>query len=213
MPRSKLNPNFGAIFFRHALLFIIAFALLQFFPRYSFLMCVFIFILGIIFNFYSYALAFLSGLLLGDPLGILGTLAGYALSLSFLFGLTRQFGLDIPMKFRKKHERTYWFIHEPFKNDFKWAAQSRFVPVIPEDDLNLAAGATQCRFFPYLFGSLTGLLPAILIFPKMGHSLKKIWATGSMNLSWPGVILWMLGIILLSVPVFYRHMDGWGSEQ
>ncbi|WP_376998004.1 VTT domain-containing protein [Azospirillum himalayense] len=53
-------------------------------------------------------------------------------------------------------------------------AALRVVPVAPFTVVNLVAGASRIRFPDYLFGTILGMAPGILVFNLLGHQLERV---------------------------------------
>ncbi|MBK3734972.1 phospholipase [Azospirillum brasilense] len=53
-------------------------------------------------------------------------------------------------------------------------AALRVVPVAPFTVVNLVAGASRIRFADYLFGTILGMAPGILVFNLLGHQLERV---------------------------------------
>lgn len=53
-------------------------------------------------------------------------------------------------------------------------AALRVVPVAPFTVVNLVAGASRIRFLDYLFGTVLGMAPGILVFNLLGHQLERV---------------------------------------
>ena len=53
-------------------------------------------------------------------------------------------------------------------------AAVRVVPVAPFTVVNLVAGASRIRFLDYLFGTVLGTAPGILVFNLLGHQLERV---------------------------------------
>ncbi|KAA0682717.1 phospholipase [Roseomonas genomospecies 6] len=53
-------------------------------------------------------------------------------------------------------------------------AALRVVPVAPFTVVNLVAGASRIRFLDYLFGTVLGTAPGILVFNLLGHQLERV---------------------------------------
>lgn len=215
MFEKKLNPNPAAVILANLIFFAAGFFLLNLFPSEGFkTLGLFGAFLTVFLSGLSPAVPFiLSGAAFGKFAGISQSIFFTAMFLVFSFRKTRRSGIDWAIQLRKKHEKFYVFAQEPFKNGFLWAFSNRLLPLIPYDDFNLGAGKSKAGFLPYLSGSLLGLFPQFAVFACWGDALGHF----IINRNAPALIsagLWSLpALFLLFVPVFYRHMESWGSEQ
>jgi uncharacterized membrane protein YdjX (TVP38/TMEM64 family) len=82
-------------------------------------------------------------------------------------------------------------------------AAIRLVPVAPFTFVNLVAGASQIRLQDYIFGTILGLTPGLLVMSALGHQvLQIITQPTATNIAMLGgaIILWLtvsIGVQLL----------------
>lgn len=215
MFEKKLNPNPAAVIAANLAFFAAGFILLCRVPAAPLkTLGLFAAFLAVFLSGLSPAVPFiLAGAVFGKLTGIFQSIFFTALFLSFSFQRTRRLGIDWAIRLRKKHEKFYVFAQEPFKNAFLWAFTNRLLPLIPYDDFNLGAGKSRADFLSYLSGSLLGLLPQLIVFACWGNAFADLMNGGNAQ-GWLPAGLWSIpALLLLSVPVFYRHMESWGSEQ
>jgi uncharacterized membrane protein YdjX (TVP38/TMEM64 family) len=53
-------------------------------------------------------------------------------------------------------------------------AAIRMIPVAPFTVVNLAAGATDIGFIPYIAGTIIGMAPGFFVLSTLGHSLYRL---------------------------------------
>jgi uncharacterized membrane protein YdjX (TVP38/TMEM64 family) len=175
--------------------------------------CVF-FALGIFLKVEILILSSLGGFLFGSLAATAYGLIALAFMIVFCFASVRRLGSQVTEKFRHKDYKFYIFSREPILNAFIWAFRNRMLPIIPFDDFTWGAGYTRIRLLPYLSGSLLGLFFVVLIYSDLAatFSLKISEGLGIFQTIRLGIDV-LLAVVLLFIPILYRHVRDWGSEQ
>lgn len=148
----------------------------------------------------------------GFPLGVLGAVSGVALGASLGFFLSRSFlRKDIAERLRQKP--TFRAIDLAIEEEgWKIVALLRLCP-IPFGLANYFYGLTGVRFQPYLWTTILGSLPSILLFCHLGSvgraSLEAL-ATGNFQKGTDEIVLLALSIgaviiALIFLPRFARR--------
>jgi len=127
---------------------------------------------------------------LGSMLGLPCALAGSMLAAAVFYGLGTRYGQQ------RLHE-----LRLPQLEHLSARLQNsgvtgifmlRLLPLAPFSVVNLLAGALHVRTWPFLAGTLLGLLPGNLLVTAFGHQLRVLLRHPS-----PGAMALMVGLLLL----------------
>ena len=122
----------------------------------------------------------------------LGAMVGYALGRYAAMPIILRFGKYVLIKphhiykaeaFAKKYGTFSVFI-------------GRILPVVPFKVFSIAAGITNIRFVPFVFCTLIGLLPRILLLALFGEAIAKYTKP---------VVIIVAGILLILVAIFFTR--------
>lgn len=96
------------------------------------------------------------------------------------------------------------------ENALSYLLTLRLIPLFPFVVVNLAAAFFQMRFYPYLFGTLVGILPGSFVYVSIGVSLrdviKRAEVTPQVVLA-PSVLISLVGLGILSLaPILYKRL-------
>lgn len=74
-------------------------------------------------------------------------------------------------KLRKLHAQS--FVQMARQNGFSAILLARLIPIFPSALLNIIAGFIQIRFWPFVFATLLGKIPTIIMFTLTGNQLVQ----------------------------------------
>jgi uncharacterized membrane protein YdjX (TVP38/TMEM64 family) len=141
----------------------------------------------------------------GFPLGVLGAVLGVALGASLGFFVSRSFlRKDIAERLRQKP--TFRAIDLAIEEEgWKIVVLLRLCP-IPFGLANYFYGLTGVRFQPYLWTTILGSLPSILLFCHLGSAGRaglEAFATGNFQKGADEIILLALSVIAVVVALIF----------
>jgi uncharacterized membrane protein YdjX (TVP38/TMEM64 family) len=148
----------------------------------------------------------------GFPLGVLSAVCGVALGASLGFGLSRSF-LRKDIAERLRRNPTFRAIDLAIEEEgWKVVALLRLCP-IPFGLANYCYGLTGIRFQPYLWTTVLGSLPSIVLFCHLGSAGKaglEALASGHFNKGAGEIALLALSIVaaiaaIIFLPLFARR--------
>lgn len=119
------------------------------------------------------ALVTVTGMVLGPWTGFLCAMTGSLASAAAGFGLGRITGRPtIRHLLGKRYRRIKRAVA---KSGLFTITAVRMVPVAPYTVVNMVLGALGIRLWPYLLGTLLGLLPGVLVLTVLGDRLLRTW--------------------------------------
>ncbi|WP_018924626.1 TVP38/TMEM64 family protein [Salsuginibacillus kocurii] len=118
----------------------------------------------------------------GFFLNVAGALGSAALA----FSLSRWFGASIVQ--REWTGRYKTLQNQMEQHGFFYMLAIRLIPVLNFDAVSYLAGISKVRFFPFLFGTMFGLLPGAVAYTMAGSTIVE----GD-----PALIMWTLIVFLL----------------
>jgi uncharacterized membrane protein YdjX (TVP38/TMEM64 family) len=115
----------------------------------------------------------LAGILFGFKEGVLYTVIGGLLSSLLVFGISRKLGKEIiDETLKKRHLNLLVKYDKRLERGGIWdLAILRMIPIMPFNVLNLIMGVSKIKTKDYLFGTLLGLIPSIILTVYFGHLL------------------------------------------
>ena len=102
---------------------------------------------------------------------LLVNLIGLVICESIPYGIGRLSGTSLAAKLREKYPKLLALETLHQRGSFPLAALTRAVGVVPGDLASLYFGAVRLPYFPYLMGSLTGLLPMMVADTLLGKGI------------------------------------------
>jgi phospholipase D1/2 len=154
------------------------------------------YVVGGIVMFPLTALVTVTGMVLGPWTGFLCAITGSLASAAAGFGLGRITGKQTVRHILGKRYRT--LRRAVSKGGLFTITAVRMVPVAPYTVVNMTLGALGIRLWPYLAGTLLGLLPGVLALTVLGDRLLQAWRNPDLaNTGWLllAVAVW-LGLAL-----------------
>ncbi len=111
-----------------------------------------------------------AGVLFGAVWGLLLTVTGTALAALAAYGLVRWVGG--PIVARHEHRPGFAWLRARLDRSGLLAMVSlRLLPMVPFSVLNYAAGVARVRLFPYLVGTVLGVLPGTVAIVVLGDAV------------------------------------------
>lgn len=139
-------------------------------------------------------LAIGGGLIFGLAKGYLYTLIGALLGASLSFYISRKLGRNFVKKITKEKLDT---IEEMINSKgFFVILLLRLIPLFPFDIISYGAGLTNIKYRDFLFATIVGTIPGILVFTNIGAQSVNI-GSNSFYISIMALILLLLSSILL----------------
>lgn len=126
--------------------------------------------------FYSGLLFTASGLLFGLPLGIAVSIAGALVMLLEGYAIGRAGGHQLVEDMSEKHPKFGEFTGLKDDRPFVFALLLRMLKVVNYDLGSMYMGASGVRLLPYLGGSMTALMPEIILFSLAGSGIGNMEA-------------------------------------
>lgn len=139
-----------------------------------------------------------SGILFSLPVAIIVNTVGTVIMTSIPFFIGKKAGSKMIDSLLKKNKKLELLRDTQNKNEFLVSFFLRMVGLLPADLVAMYLGASGMRYKPYLFGTVIGLLPAIVCFSVMGMSIDDV---GS-----PQFIISLIvevGLMLLSLLTYF----------
>ena len=102
---------------------------------------------------------------------LLVNLIGLVICESIPYGIGRLSGTSLAAKLREKYPKLLALETLHQRGSFPLAALTRAVGVVPGELASLYFGAVRLPYFPYLMGSLTGLLPMMVADTLLGKGI------------------------------------------
>lgn len=139
-------------------------------------------------------LAIGGGLIFGLAKGYLYTLIGALLGASLSFYISRKLGRNFVKKITKEKLDT---IEEMINSKgFFVILLLRLIPLFPFDIISYGAGLTNIKYRDFLFATIVGTIPGILVFTNIGAQSVNI-GSNSFYISIMALILLLLSSIVL----------------
>ncbi|WP_250674968.1 TVP38/TMEM64 family protein [Paraclostridium ghonii] len=139
-------------------------------------------------------LAIGGGLVFGLAKGYLYTLIGALLGSSLSFYISRKLGRNFVKKITKEKLDT---IEEMINSKgFFVILLLRLIPLFPFDIISYGAGLTNIKYRDFLFATMVGTIPGILVFTNIGAQSVNI-GSNSFYISIMALILLLLSSIVL----------------
>ncbi len=123
---------------------------------------------------YSGILFVADGILFPLPVAILVNVIGGAIMLSIPYWIGKRTGASAVERIKGKYPKAEQLGAFRSENDFFFAVILRIIGIVPCDVASMYMGAVQVSFPKYLFGSLLGILPSIVLYPIMGMGVQDI---------------------------------------
>ena len=147
---------------------------------------------------YSGILYAASGILFSLPIAIIINIIGTVIMTTIPFYIGKKAGSRLLGELVKKNSKLELLRDTQNKNEFFVSFFLRMVGLLPADLVAMYLGANGMRYKPYFFGTVIGLLPAIICFSVMGMSIDDI---GS-----PQFLISLIvevGLMLLSLLIYF----------
>lgn len=139
-----------------------------------------------------------SGILFSLPVAIIVNTIGTVIMTTIPFYIGKKAGSRLLGELVKKNSKLELLRDTQNKNEFFVSFFLRMVGLLPADLVAMYLGASGMRYKPYFFGTVIGLLPAIICFSVMGMSIDDI---GS-----PQFLISLIvevGLMLLSLLIYF----------
>ena len=139
-----------------------------------------------------------SGILFSLPVAIIVNTIGTVIMTTIPFYIGKKAGSRLLGELVKKNSKLELLRDTQNKNEFFVSFFLRMVGLLPADLVAMYLGASGMRYKPYFFGTLIGLLPAIICFSVMGMSIDDV---GS-----PQFLISLIvevGLMLLSLLIYF----------
>ena len=139
-----------------------------------------------------------SGILFSLPVAIIVNTIGTVIMTTIPFYIGKKAGSRLLGELVKKNSKLELLRDTQNKNEFFVSFFLRMVGLLPADLVAMYLGASGMRYKPYFFGTVIGLLPAIVCFSVMGMSIDDI---GS-----PQFLISLIvevGLMLLSLLIYF----------
>jgi uncharacterized membrane protein YdjX (TVP38/TMEM64 family) len=147
-------------------------------------------------------LSLTAGLVFGKTFGALYLMAGAMLGCSCTFFISRLLARGLVEKFMRGRLKRLDDLLE--RKGFVTVLFFRLVPLVPYEGLNYAAGLSKMRFPDYFLASFLGFIPGVIISAFFGGALGEVRRFRDLFSLKFGIAAGAL-IILILIPVFYRH--------
>lgn len=150
----------------------------------------------------------IAGFLFPQPYGFCVIMASAALASTTLFYAARYaFSRRIPKEEKRWVEKIKQGFH---KYQEGYLIFLRLIPLFPFGAVSIALGATRIKFWKYLWTTLLGLTPSILVFTIFGQQLHHLLEDGfSMKSLFTPTVLFVYGCVALGTLVLtlllYRY--------
>ena len=105
------------------------------------------------------------------PKALLVNIIGLVICETIPYGIGRLSGASLAAKLREKYPKLLVLETLHQRGSFPLAALTRAVGVVPGDLASLYFGAVRLPYFPYLLGSLVGLLPMMIADTLLGKGI------------------------------------------
>ena len=115
-----------------------------------------------------------SGILFSLPVAIIVNTIGTVIMTTIPFYIGKKAGSRLLGELVKKNSKLELLRDTQNKNEFFVSFFLRMVGLLPADLVAMYLGASGMRYKPYFFGTVIGLLPAIVCFSVMGMSIDDI---------------------------------------
>lgn len=143
------------------------------------------------------------GYLFGTVLGALYALIGAVCGGSGIFILVRKF-------FGRRLQKRYAYRLHAFNNAIQehgamYLLVIRFIVVIPYSLVNVLAGLTKISFTTFIWTTLIGLIPSMLVYTFAGHQLTRIESLYDV-FSVPILCVFIFLVFLALVPIGIRSI-------
>ena len=139
-----------------------------------------------------------SGILFSLPVAIIVNTIGTVIMTTIPFYIGKKAGSRLLGELVKKNSKLELLRDTQNKNEFFVSFFLRMVGLLPADLVAMYLGASGMRYKPYFFGTVIGLLPAIICFSVMGMSIDDV---GS-----PQFLISLIvevGLMLLSLLIYF----------
>lgn len=111
-------------------------------------------------------LAVSGGMAFGLFYGTIYTTIGAVFGATLSFFMARYLGRDFVNKL--VHGKGKWFEDGVEKRGFFIVLMLRLIPLVPFDIISYGAGLSKIKFKDFLFGTVIGIIPGVLIFTNIG---------------------------------------------
>ena len=139
-----------------------------------------------------------AGFIFGPFLGSVGIMLGAFLGTSTTFFISRIFGGGFVEKITKGNAKAVEFQEKLNQKGFVTILLVRLIPLIPWEVVNYAAGLSKIKYKDFIFATLIGIFPAVLIQTFFSDRLSNS------DIRDPKLIAAIAGFVLLiSVPTIY----------
>ncbi len=150
------------------------------------------------------ALVAVTGMVLGPWTGFLCAMTGSLASAAAGFGLGRITGKRTIRHVLGKRYRT--IKRAVARSGLFTITAVRMVPIAPYTVVNMVLGALGIRLWPYLLGTLLGLLPGVLALTVLGDRLLQAWRDPDLvNTGW----LMLAFAVWLALALGLRRLGNW----
>ena len=161
-------------------------------------MLLFFAVKGVAVFIYGSILYAASGILFSLPVAIIVNTIGTVIMTTIPFYIGKKAGSRLLGELVKKNSKLELLRDTQNKNEFFVSFFLRMVGLLPADLVAMYLGASGMRYKPYFFGTVIGLLPAIVCFSVMGMSIDDI---GSPQFLIPLIV--EVGLMLLSLLIYF----------
>ena len=161
-------------------------------------MLLFFAVKGVAVFIYGSILYAASGILFSLPVVIIVNTIGTVIMTTIPFYIGKKAGSRLLGELVKKNSKLELLRDTQNKNEFFVSFFLRMVGLLPADLVAMYLGASGMRYKPYFFGTVIGLLPAIICFSVMGMSIDDI---GSPQFLIPLIV--EVGLMLLSLLIYF----------
>ena len=138
-----------------------------------------------------------SGILFSLPVAIVVNTVGTIIMTTIPFYIGKKAGSKMIDSILKKNRKLELLRDTQNKNEFLVSFFLRMVGLLPADLVAMYLGASGMRYKPYFFGTVIGLMPAIVCFSIMGMSIDNV---GSPQFIISAAV--EIGLMLLSVLLY-----------
>lgn len=177
--------------------------LLNFAPNNMFLAILFLIAL---YAFKSLAVFFpliilniLGGFMFSAPVALLVNTVGITVDLIIPYFIGKASGQEKANSILNKHPKLKKIVDRQHKNSFFLSFLLRSISVLPGDAISMFSGASGMPFGKYLFGSVLGVLPGMVLATIMGASITNPTSTTFAVSTALTVLLSVLSVILYLV--------------
>ena len=152
---------------------------------------------GIAVFIYGSILYAASGILFSLPMAIIINTVGTVIMTTIPFYIGKKAGGKMIDSLLKKNKKLELLRDTQNKNEFLVSFFLRIIGLLPADLVAMYLGASGMRYKPYFWGTVIGLMPAIVCFSIMGKSIDNV---GSPEFIISAAI--EVGLMLLSVLLY-----------